>query len=392
MTHVKVTNQSWFSRIGGAIKGIFIGFVLIVAAFPFLFWNEGRAVHRHKTLMEGAGLAQSVSADHIVEVNDGNLVHVTGTARTDAILHDAVFGVSVNAIHLWRNVEMYQWKEIVESKTQTKTGGGTETTETYTYQKTWSNSLINSNNFKERAGRENPHAMPYEYRAWAADTVTLGAFTLPRSMISRISNATRLDILPGSAVPEALGNRARVHDSGYYIGADPPRPQIGDVRVSFSAVYPGELSIVAKQTGNTFESFITPKTGGTISLLQTGAHAREAMFQSAVSANQMLTWVLRVVGFVLFMVGFSLILQPLKVVADVIPIMGRIVGAGTGMIAFLLSAVLWLLVVSLAWVFYRPLIGLPLLILAIGLTIFTVKKIQAAKMRKTAVKSGEAAE
>jgi hypothetical protein len=51
----EVTTESWFGRIGGAFKGIVVGLVLFFAAFPHLFWNEGRTVKRYKTLHEGAG-------------------------------------------------------------------------------------------------------------------------------------------------------------------------------------------------------------------------------------------------------------------------------------------------------------------------------------------------
>ncbi|WP_339136467.1 MAG: hypothetical protein WGN25_01115 [Candidatus Electrothrix sp. GW3-4] len=57
-SYTEVTNQSWFSRIGGAIKGIIFGFILFIIAFPLLFWNEGRAVKTYKTLKEGGGRDQ----------------------------------------------------------------------------------------------------------------------------------------------------------------------------------------------------------------------------------------------------------------------------------------------------------------------------------------------
>ena len=47
-TFNEITSESWLSRIGGAIKGVVIGLVLFIAAFPFLFWNEGRAVKRYE--------------------------------------------------------------------------------------------------------------------------------------------------------------------------------------------------------------------------------------------------------------------------------------------------------------------------------------------------------
>ena len=46
----EVSYQSWFSRIGGALSGMFVGLFLFVVAFPILFMNEGRALHRAQDL------------------------------------------------------------------------------------------------------------------------------------------------------------------------------------------------------------------------------------------------------------------------------------------------------------------------------------------------------
>ena len=107
-TFTEVTTESWLGRIGGAFKGIIVGLVLFIAAFPVLFWNEGRAVRRYKTLNEGAGILISVPEARVMSKNDGKLVHVSGMAVTDEILADPEFEPAVNAIKLKRKVEMYQ--------------------------------------------------------------------------------------------------------------------------------------------------------------------------------------------------------------------------------------------------------------------------------------------
>ena len=73
-TFTEVTDQSWFSRIGGSIKGVLVGLILFVAAFPVLFWNEGRAVKTARSLTEGAAAVIEVSADAPDPGNEGKLV------------------------------------------------------------------------------------------------------------------------------------------------------------------------------------------------------------------------------------------------------------------------------------------------------------------------------
>ncbi len=46
-TFNEVSRQSWFSRLGDAVKGIVFGVVLVGLSLAVLFWNEGRAVKRH---------------------------------------------------------------------------------------------------------------------------------------------------------------------------------------------------------------------------------------------------------------------------------------------------------------------------------------------------------
>ena len=99
----EVTRQSWFSRLGGAFKGVLFGFILILLGLWLLFWNEGRTVRRAKALDEGAGVVTAVAADRVDTANEGRLVHLSGTAATFDVLQDEVFGVRENAIRLERS-------------------------------------------------------------------------------------------------------------------------------------------------------------------------------------------------------------------------------------------------------------------------------------------------
>uniref|UniRef100_UPI0040568567 TMEM43 family protein n=1 Tax=Candidatus Electrothrix sp. TaxID=2170559 RepID=UPI0040568567 len=223
-SYTEVTEQSWFSRIGGAIKGIIFGFILFLIAFPLLFWNEGRAVKTYKTLKEGGGAVISVASDRVDPSNEGKLIHLSGKANTEEILTDPVFGVADNALRLLRKVEMYQWQESSESETKKKLGGGTETVTTYSYSKGWEDNVIHSSGFKRPEGHENPGAMPYNSEEQTAQQVTLGAFQLSTSQVQRINQFQPLSASEDSPLSENLEEGMRHWEGGFYLGNDPAIP------------------------------------------------------------------------------------------------------------------------------------------------------------------------
>ena len=375
----EVSTQGWFSRIGGSIKGILFGLLMAVVAVPLLFWNEGRAVKRHKTLQEGAGAVVSVASDKVDAANEGKLVHLSGVADTTETLTDAKFGVSVQGLKLRRSAEMFQWKESTKTEKVKKLGGKEETRTTYTYSKEWSPTLIKSGDFKKPAGHENPASMPVSSNTWQAREVRLGAFALTDRLVGKINAWEDIAIASGAEVPAGLDEGMKVANGGYYLGADPGSPQVGDLRVSFAKVMPTEVSVVSKQVQGSFEPYVS-KVGGNLELLEAGVHSAEAMFAAAEASNRMMTWILRLVGFVVMFIGLGLILRPLRVVADVLPLAGSVVGMGIGFVSFIVAAIVSLVVIAAAWIFYRPLLGIALLVLVAGLTVWLVKRRSKAKV------------
>ncbi len=370
----EITEESWFSRIGGAIKGIVIGLVLLIAAFPILFWNEGRAVREYKTLNEGAGNVITLPQATVSAGNEGRLVHVTGRAETDETLVDPEFSVAVNAIKLRRRVEMYQWEENEKRKSKKKLGGGKKTVTTYSYSKTWSSRLIDSSNFKKPHGHQNPADMLYESRDFTATRVSLGEFTLPDSLIRRINKSSTLPVSDIAEIGHLPG--AEFHAGGIYLGDNPSAPQIGDLRITYQIVSPTEVSVVSRQVDDSFTPY-RAEAGGTINMLSIGIIPAEAMFEKAHQSNVMWTWIIRVGGFLLMLIGIALILRPLSVVADVVPFIGSVVGTGTGILSFLIATPLAFLTVAVAWLRYRPVISIILLVgsfVIAGLIFFLSKR------------------
>jgi len=365
-TVTEVTSQGWLSRIGGAIKGIFVGIIMVIVAIVVLFWNEGRAVKTAKSLDEGANAVISVAAEEVVPANEGNLVHMTAEAVTSDILTDPQFGISATAIKLERVVEMYQWEEEKRTETRKKVGGGTEETTTYTYSKDWSDEVISSSDFHTSTGHQNPGSMRYEGMERVASSVKLGAFNLSSNLIGMINEYEPVPVTDQelNRLSGSLRGQLKLFGNGLYYGNDPSNPAVGDLKITFRVVKPQTISVIAQQQNSTFIPYQT-EAGNALEMLDIGTKSAEQMFADAHAANTLMTWILRLVGFVVMFVGFALIFKPLSVVADVIPFIGSIVGMGTGLLSFILAAPLSLIIIAVAWIFFRPLLGIGLLILAL---------------------------
>lgn len=371
----EVTNQSWFSRIGGALKGIIVGFLLFIASFVLLFWNEGRSVKTYKTLKEGSGSVISISNESVNPANEGKLVHLSGLANTTDTLRDEEFGISTSSIKLKRSVKMYQWKESKESKKKKKIGGGTTTTTTYSYSKAWSSSVINSSDFKNLSGHENPNVMPYQSFVKNAQNVKLGGFELSQSLIEKINRYDFFPVDKNLFGTETDVNGFKIVEGKFYKGNDISNPAIGDLQIEYNVVNNTDVSLIAAQKDFSFIPYET-SVGGVIQILETGTHTANEMFQQAQKSNKIMTWILRAVGFLLMFIGLRMMFGVLSVVADILPILGSIVSAGLGLISFLVALVFSILTIAIAWITYRPVLGISLLVVVIAFSILLGMKLK----------------
>lgn len=376
----ETTSQSWISRLGGSIKSVLFGLALLIGSIILLWYNEGRAVRTHKGLQEGGASVVSIESGSVDPGNNGKLIHVTGRVETKDTLKDDQFGVKVNALKLRRKVEMFQWVEEQQKTRRKKIGGGEETVTTYNYLKKWNPGLIKSSSFKEPNGHQNPAQLPFATYTKPAENINLNKFSLPSGITGQINSFYPQTL--ENIDTNQIANATLINDgvkSVVYVGEGTnASPQLGDVRVSFEIVASGDYSIVAKQFNNTFEPFIT-SNGTSLMMVDSGVVSADAMFKSAIEGNKTLTWILRVVGIILMFAAFKTILKPLVIVGDLIPFVGSIVSFGTGLASGLATATLAFVVIGLAWIFYRPIIGISLLVIAAGIFFIFWKRKQDRK-------------
>ena len=378
-SYTKTTTTSLGSRLGSSLIGVIVGIVLFIAAFPLIFWNEGRAIKRTKALNEGQQVCITVDNSQAVPENEGKLIHTSGSVKTAETLSDTMFGQTVsNALSFSRTVMMYQWQEHEKSETKKKTGGNTETKTTYTYTKEWVDHPVSSSSFEKEEGHENPTEWPVEGETWQVGNAQLGAFELSQEQIEKAGKEEPFKpfVTNNMPLPQGLDSAYVRTSEGFYRGTDPQSvnpgsPKIGDIKVAFEVTPVCAISMAGAQVGNTIAPYQTKF--GTVLLQYNGTMTKEDIFAAAHRDNTIITWLLRVAALLMFFIGLKLIVGPLNVLADIIPFIGNICDYITGTAAFLIALVLTLITVAIAWLTVRPVIGIALIVIA-ALLIFLAKK------------------
>ena len=411
------SSQSWFSRLGGAFKGVLIGLIIFIIGFPVLWNNEHDAVRNTNALNELQKVTIDVGKPEIQAENEGKPVFMTGPAATQDVLTDPIFGISENAIRLSREVEIYQYVEQQHSETKKKMGGGTETVTTYTYEPAWVQAPIDSNTFENPDARttcRNVGIMRFQDDELMAANVSFGAFKFGPEIIAKIGGSKAYTLAPDFQLPQQLKVLGARIEGEYVIvpytapatttanaidqavnavagagdanaagqaiaNAVVPQPvtQIGDLRVKFAITKPHDVSLIAVQKGDTFTDY-TAKNGKKQFLFRDGTHTATDLFEAKAASNKMKRWFFRAIGFILMYIGMGMVFRPLSVLADVIPFIGTIVGKGTSFVAFIIAAICSLVTIAIAWIAYRPILAISLLVVAGACVFLFISKKKAA--------------
>ena len=156
-----------------------------------------------------------------------------------------------------------------------------------------------------------------------------------------------------------------VHQAGnmLYFGRVPGSPEVGDVRVTFKKVVPAKVTVMAVVDGNSFKSY-KAKNGTTFQSLTMGKKSADEILESAESSNNFMKWLLRLLGVFLVITGLKGVFGFIETILKVVPFVANIVGWGVGVVCTIIGVVWSLIVIAVAWIFYRPLLGISLLVIA----------------------------
>lgn len=389
MAYTETTSTSYGQRLAGSAKGMIGGLLMFIIGTCLLWWNEGRTVRTAKAIGDAASHVESVADVSRVDASlNGKLIHASAFADTKDTLTDDMFGVRELAIRLDRKVEYYQWVENAQTREREKIGGGKETTTTYTYEKKWVDKPVNSAEFKDPQYQSaNKVLSEVEERNEMAQHVTFGAYTLPELFVASISGSEPVEVRMTEEQrftwnerlhmlrPKVDTETSLVHTSANtaYLGLSPNSPQVGDVRVTFTKVPPADISLIAQVDGSTFKAY-RAKNGQSFSRVQMGTVGVDEMIEQARSENNMLTWVLRLVGVLLIVIGLKGMFGLLPMLFKVLPFLGSIVDAGVGLVSWIFGLAWSLIIIAIAWLVFRPIIGISLLVLAIAGIVFLKRR------------------
>ena len=442
MAYQEVTTTGYGTRVGNSFKAIGSGILLFLAGTALLWWNEGRAVKTEKMLDEaGSAYVEMENPDKKDASLEGELICGTALATTEDSLSDAQFGIGAKAISLTRKVEYYQWVEHSQEKKEDKLGGKEVTTTTYTYSKEWVSRPVESAQFKDPAYQnKNMVLTTVEDAEQYAENVSWGAYKLNESLIHSISSREGMDLAiaenllkqfdqstktayerfygvqknqqpaeqpaetaavsdsakaVNDSINNAIANAENKKDFEYihqasnvlYFGKVPGSPEVGDVRVTFEKVVPAKVTVMAVVDGDSFKPF-KAKNGKRFQTLVMGKKSGDEIIEAEKEANNMWTWALRIIGILMVIGGLKGIFGFVETILKVVPFIAGIFGWGVGLVCTVVGVVWSLIVIAIAWLFYRPLLGISLLVLA-GFLIWVFAFKGKDKLKELAAKAKE---
>ncbi len=327
----RVLNSSFVLALGALL-----GVVLVLAAGACVYLSEDNAIRAAAALEQAGGDVKTIKADAVDPANNGKLVHLVGKATSTRKVSDPDLNIAVDALILSRVGETYQWKENKKEKKEKK-----ETKVTYDYDKIWSKEKpANSNSFYDKK-KINPAKKPYEDIAKIPNqAVTVGPFTLTKGQVEKLSPDTDLPVTPEmlAMLPEEVKDRAKITPDGQlFVGfGTPENPQIGDVRIRYKVSSFQPVSILAQQNQATFEPY-APEGRSPVDLIKTGEHEAKSMLESAQAGNQMLVWILRVLGMIFMTLGVYLVFRWQVNRASGLPPEGVLTNLGLFVLAILMA-------------------------------------------------------
>lgn len=230
-----------------------IGLVLLLISLSIILLISRYLISEYE-MANKKPLLIDVSQQTLNPANEKQWVYITGVLKGNRSLVDSDFKFPVDALSLKRQVEMRQWKQISTQENQANSS----------YQQVWSETLIPSINFQPPGRYQNPRTMAYGSKSYESANINIGAFSLDTKLLTSLKekpfdvNQININQLP---LPTVMRRALTPTDNYLYLGSDATKPNVGDIRFSFSHIPWQTVTIIGQQVGRRLEFSSNPPAG-----------------------------------------------------------------------------------------------------------------------------------
>jgi len=312
---------------------------------------------RHRILDQ----VKVVGSDTLPDLEEGQLVAMTGKTRPLTQLSDPEFHAKTHALHMRRVVEFFQWTEVQQG-------------DEVAYRTEWTRSPVDSAGFPP--AHKNPSLKPPVPGPWTdtAQKVSLGSFQLSPPLIREIRNYT-------SWIPDQMTPPEGWHSRGaaYIRAEDPEHPVPGDIRVRFEIVPAGPVTLLASFQESTLVPWDDPWLGP-LFRVEVGNLDPASLIPAPEPAPTFTVWVSRVLALLTQALGFFWLMTPL--VDHLLHLAPRFRPPSGPVPALLSSLLLSLLLTALVWAARAPEFSLAILVLFLLAGVGCVLQVRGINIRK----------
>ncbi len=429
-TFTETTTKSWGSRLGGAVKGIVGSLILFLGSFVVLFMNENRddlsLVAKRAVQIEATSSELVAQPTDTLVAASGVLTATVPLSDGGRYLKEGAYVAISRKMEMYQWAE----KCSSESKKNMGGSETTETTCTYNkewssmerdsssfkkpeghenppFDRSYNETFVATDamvgdirvdvkraelrGYTGLALSDANVALPAEEAP--VETTVPPTSAVPPSSVAAVSSAPASDapssapamgtvpaapVLPVVAVPptepptvpstvpvELVERTVRVGNFVFVGKGSMTKPELGDVRLSFSVVPSGtDVTAFGAANGTSIVGYVDEGTGKELFLVYPGTKAQAV--KALHDEFTMWTWILRFLGFFMMWTGLSGLVAVVSVLLDVLPILGDVSRAVTGIITFVIALVLSIVTILVAMIFSSPIALVIVALLAIG--------------------------
>lgn len=346
-----VEKQGYGTRVKNSFMGVLVGIIFFLVSIFLLWHNEGNLAAEKIALKELAASTVEASIDEITPDTVGKPVHLVGELLSDEQVGDPGYIAAGDYLKLRRRAEMFQWVE--DERTENSNNESTKV-KTYTYKQEWRMGRVDSSQFYHQVGHENPSPR-FTDADFAVSSGTFGAWS-GNDVLDHVWPDEELELTEDMLDPERSGGSL---ENGYlYYRMNPAGVgnKIGDERLSWTVLYPGTYSVIAKHEADNRLSAFVASNGKEKFLTGPGSASIQEMITNDRNAQSMLAWLLRLAGFLLMWIGLSLTLGPIAALLSIIPGAATVGRFATGLVSFVTALALTVATVIISWVAHNPIV------------------------------------